>query len=120
MVGTDSSLAGGLWAAGTLFIANYLFKIVLYISPRFRKVVEGEVVLLVNDGEIYLEHLHELKLTMDELEEAIREHGISEIKNVKLACMEVDGNISVVSADEKKIKRTVHKRKKIHKHYAGN
>jgi uncharacterized membrane protein YcaP (DUF421 family) len=120
MVGTDSSLWGGLIAAGTLFIANYVFKIAIYLSPWFKKAVEGEPVLLVLDGKINPEHMKEMKLTDAELFEAMREHGIAEIQNVKIACMEVDGNISVVSADEKKIKRTVHKRKKIHKHYAGN
>jgi uncharacterized membrane protein YcaP (DUF421 family) len=120
MVGSDSSLMGGLIAAGTLFIANYIFKIAIYLSPWFKKAVEGEPVLLVLDGKINPENMKDMKLTDAELFEAIREHGIAEIQNVKIACMEVDGNISVVSADEKKIKRTIHKRKKTHKHYAGN
>jgi uncharacterized membrane protein YcaP (DUF421 family) len=120
MVGTDSSLMGGLLAAATLFLANYLFKIAIYLSPWFKKAVEGEPVLLVSDGKVNLENLHKMKLTMAELEEAIREHGVALADNVKLAVMEVDGNISVVSIDDKTLRRTYHRRKKTHKHFAGN
>ena len=38
--------------------------------------------------------------TFDELNEAIREHGIETMENVKLAILEVDGNISVISEDK--------------------
>ena len=47
--------------------------------------------------------------SIDELESAIREHGVNSIKNVNLAVLEVDGNISVLSDDFKH--RTVRKRK---------
>ena len=36
---------------------------------------------------------------MDELEAAVREHGIESIDKVDLAIFEVDGNISVLSHD---------------------
>jgi uncharacterized membrane protein YcaP (DUF421 family) len=47
-------------------------------------------------GKIDIAHLHQESISMDELEEAIREHGIDSYKNVKLAILEVDGNISVL------------------------
>ena len=36
---------------------------------------------------------------MDELEQVIREHGVRSIKDVDLAVLEVDGNISILSKD---------------------
>jgi uncharacterized membrane protein YcaP (DUF421 family) len=57
---------------------------------------------------------------MDELEETIREHGVSDFKMVKLAVLEVDGNISVVSTDtNNQTNFTRHKRRfprKFHKY----
>ncbi len=61
--------------------------------------VEGKPVILIYHGKIDIAHLHQESISMDELEEAIREHGIDSYKNVKLAILEVDGNISVVAGE---------------------
>ncbi|MEN9958949.1 MAG: hypothetical protein RLZZ474_1193, partial [Bacteroidota bacterium] len=42
MVGSDSSLSGGLVAAFALFSANYVIKKLEFLFPSLRKVVEGE------------------------------------------------------------------------------
>ncbi len=46
---------------------------------------------------------------MAEIEQAVREHGISGIGEVNLAVLEADGNISVLSGNDTKC--TVKKRK---------
>ena len=46
---------------------------------------------------------------MDDLEEAVREHGVSSIAEVDLAILEVDGNVSVLSNEFHKA--TVRRRK---------
>jgi hypothetical protein len=51
MVGADSTLAGGLVAAASLFVVNYLFKLLLYKFPGFDRLIEGEAVLLVSEGD---------------------------------------------------------------------
>jgi uncharacterized membrane protein YcaP (DUF421 family) len=49
------------------------------------------------------------RITIDELSEAIREHGVAEIREVDLAVLEIDGKISIISDEYKH--RTVRKRK---------
>jgi uncharacterized membrane protein YcaP (DUF421 family) len=119
MVGSDSSLLGGLIAASTLFILNFILKLLLFKNAGFKTLLEGEPVLLVEDGKIHAINCEKMKITNDELEESIREHGVSDHTKVKLAMLEVDGNISVISLEDK-VKRTYHKRKKVHKNYTGN
>jgi uncharacterized membrane protein YcaP (DUF421 family) len=63
--------------------------------------MQDEPVILIRDGIADQAALNRVKITENELEEAIREHGIENIKDVKLSVLEVDGNISVVSQDEK-------------------
>jgi len=109
MVGSDSSLVGGLVAAGSLFIVNYMFKLILYRNQGLDKLIEGEALLLIYKGKLNEKHLAEAKITMNELMEAIREHGVSTVEEVDLAMLEVDGNISVISSDFKH--QTVKKRK---------
>ncbi|MCH3943974.1 MAG: YetF domain-containing protein [Atopobiaceae bacterium] len=97
MVGSDSSLAGGLVAATTLFVMNLLFKRCLYRIPWFSKLLQGSAVVLVRRGRVVEDSLRRAMLTRDELMEALREHGVERIGDVDLAILEVDGNISVLS-----------------------
>lgn len=101
MVGQDTSLQGGLIAALVLFAANFIVKRLMFSNRKFESFLEEDPVILIKDGKIDEQALNKVKITKDELEEAIREHGVDGIENVKLSILEVDGNISVVSEDEK-------------------
>jgi len=109
MVGPDSTLSGGLVAAATLFLVNYVLKYLQYRFPGFGKVVQGDATMLIYRGKILQEHLKKVKISEDELMQAVREHGVESIKEVDLAILEVDGSISVLS--EKYQKKTVKQRK---------
>jgi uncharacterized membrane protein YcaP (DUF421 family) len=113
MVGSNSSLLGGLVAALVLFIINFILKKIMYNSKSFNDLIQNKPEILIHDGKIDFKALAKLEITSDELDEVIREHGIENFKSVKLAMMEIDGNISVISGD-KTLKQTHHKRK-IHK-----
>ena len=110
MVGNDTTLPGGMVAALGLFIANYIFKLFLRRSQRFSNIVQGEKIVLVHDGKVLQMGLKQAMMSMDELERAIREHGVTSIDKVDLAVLEVDGNISILSNDFKQ--KTVKPRKK--------
>jgi uncharacterized membrane protein YcaP (DUF421 family) len=112
MVGPDATLLGGLVAASTLFLVNYLLKYMQYRFPQFGKLVQGDATMLVYQGKLLESHMKKAKITTDELMEAVREHGVKSIEEVDLAIMEVDGSISVLS--DKYQKKTV-KRRKGHK-----
>ncbi|WP_027385376.1 DUF421 domain-containing protein [Chryseobacterium gregarium] len=101
MVGQDTSLQGGLIAALVLFVANFIVKRLMFSSQKFESFLEDDPVILVRDGIIDENALQKVKISRGELEEAIREHGVDGIEHVKLSILEVDGNISVVSEDEK-------------------
>lgn len=101
MVGENTSLAGGLVAALVLFGANFIVKRFMFSNRSFASFMEADPVILVKDGIADYVALRKVKITFDELNEAIREHGIEKLENVKLSILEVDGNISVISEDEK-------------------
>jgi len=99
MVGSNSTLAGGLVAAAALFIVNFIFKEILYRFPKFGRLVQGETLMLIYKGKLIRKNVDKAKLTIDEIMEAVREHGVSKIEEVDLAVLEVDGNISVLSEE---------------------
>ena len=97
MVGANTSLSGGLVAALSLFAANYTLKRILYKSENISRWMQGEAVLLIYKGAVQQAHCKKAEITLEELEQAVREHGVKDIQNVDLAMLEVDGNISIVS-----------------------
>ena len=109
MVGSDSSLMGGLVAASTLFIINFLFKFLLYRFPKLGNMVQGTELLLIYKGQMNKTNMVKARISLEELLEAVREHGVSEIREVDLAVLEIDGNISIISNEFKH--RTIKKRK---------
>jgi uncharacterized membrane protein YcaP (DUF421 family) len=102
MVGPDSSLLGGILAAGVLLVLNAGLH-----WPRLRRLAEGTPTLLVLRGEVILEHLRREGLDQETLEAALREHGVARLENVEMAVLEIDGSISVVpaAAETRSVKR---------------
>ena len=113
MVGSDTSLQGGLVAAFVLFVVNFSLKKLFFKNPEIKSFLESDPVILIKDGIVDNIKMKEQEIGFDELEETVREHGVEKIESVKLAVLEVDGNISVISMDQenKKTNFSRHKRK---------
>ncbi|MFA6081258.1 MAG: YetF domain-containing protein [Patescibacteria group bacterium] len=111
MIGSDTTLLGGLVAAGSLFIVNWILKNLIYKSKKISETIQGIPILLVYHGKILYKHLEKAQISHNELEAAIREHGVKNIEAVDLAVLEVDGNISVLSGNftKRTRKRRIHK-----------
>lgn len=108
--GEWKSLWMGLVAAATLFILNYGMKILIFKSAVVNKIIVGDPILLIYNGEMIDENLRKQKISLNEIQSAVREHGIEDIANVSLAMLETNGNISVLSYEE--TKKTMFKRKR--------
>ena len=100
MTGTDTSLVGGVVAAATLLILNYVVAELSGGNRRFRRFIEGQPSLLIHDGQVIPAHMAKEHVSMDELQRSLREHGISSHNDVALAVLEVDGSISCLKYDE--------------------
>src|ERR1700690_1011214 len=87
MVGPDSSLLGGIVAAVSLLLVNYILTKVIYRYRRVETAFEGVPTLLVHEGKVLHPHMQSEQITEEELERAIREHGIASVSEVKTAIM---------------------------------
>lgn len=118
MTGPDTSLMGGVVAAATLLLVNYFVAELSGGNRRFRKLIEGQPSLLVHDGQVISSHMAREHVSMDELERAMREHGIASARDVALAVLEVDGSISCLKYDDIKPTAETHlaRRKFLQKH----
>ncbi len=93
---------------GTLLIA-FIFTMLMVISEYleikfdiFESLFSGKAVIVIDNGEIILKNLKKLRLTVDRLETRLRQNGVSSIKDVKTATIEVSGQIGYELKDDKK------------------
>jgi len=102
MVGPDTSLVGGLVAAGVLIGWHRVVDWWRLRSRGFAKLLAGEGIMLVNRGEVLAAHIRRAGITKDDLLQALREHGVGTVHDVRLAVLEPDGSISVIRNDDVK------------------
>jgi len=100
MTGPDNSLLGGVVAAAVLLLLNYLIADLSGANRRFRKFIQGQPSMLIHDGEVIESHMAKEHVSMDELERAMRQHGISDYHQVAISVLEVDGSISFLRYDD--------------------
>jgi uncharacterized membrane protein YcaP (DUF421 family) len=100
MTGPDTSLAGGVVAACTLLILNYFIADLSGANRRFRKFIQGQPSMLIHDGEVIESHMAKEHVSMDELQRAMREHGIADYHQVAIGVLEIDGSFSFLRYDD--------------------
>lgn len=118
MVGNNTTLYGGLAAATVLFTVNFILKRLMFKYKKFNSFMQQKPEILIHNGNLDFKALSKLNITSDELKEAMREHGVEYFKDVKLAMLEIDGNISIISGYEN-LKQTHYKRRHNHKNLSG-
>ena len=92
----DYSVTGALIAITTLAL---LQRATSYVSFRFgfmRRVLEGEPVVIVQDGRLIESNLRRERLTAAEVSEEARQHQIDSLDKVKWAVLEPNGTISFI------------------------
>jgi uncharacterized membrane protein YcaP (DUF421 family) len=112
MTGPDTSLLGGIVAALVLLTMNFFLAEASGLNRRFRRFIQGSPTLLIHNGELVMAHCAKERVSVDEIQRALREHGVSSIKDVALAVLEVDGSISVLKYDDIPDNVKPHKRMK--------
>jgi uncharacterized membrane protein YcaP (DUF421 family) len=100
MTGPDTSLLGGAAAALVLLTLNFLLAEFSGMNRRFRKMIQGQPTLLIHNGECITPHMAKEHISMDELNRALREHGVACVGDAALAVLEVDGSISILKYDD--------------------
>lgn len=92
----DLSVTGVLLILSTIGIMQVLTS---YISFRFRplrRFLQGEPVVLVENGQIISRNMRRERLTPDDLAEKARLSEIAAIEDIKWAVLETNGNISFI------------------------
>jgi uncharacterized membrane protein YcaP (DUF421 family) len=92
----DYSVTGAIIAIGTIAALQVLTS---YFSYRFRwarRVLDGEPIVIIQDGNLIKENLNRERLTEDEVAEEARGQQIASLDDVKWAVFEPSGKINFI------------------------
>lgn len=91
----DMSMTGAIIAV-SVFVIWTLVGDALSRSPRFSRLLAGEPVLIVHEGEALEERLDRERISLEDLKEAARMEGFGDISDIAFGVLETDGRFSFV------------------------
>lgn len=97
IIGSDNSVAGGVIGAAALLVTNALFVRFLFNHEKLDKLIEGDQIVLIEDGKV-LEHCLKSELiTHAELEIAAHKQGFGSLAEVERCVLEPGGSLSFMA-----------------------
>ncbi|GAB4200868.1 MAG: DUF421 domain-containing protein [Roseiflexaceae bacterium] len=94
------SIADGVLLVATIIGWSYALDWLGYHIPVVQRFVHPPPLTLVQDGQMQRRNMRKELITAEELMTQLREQGIESLDQVKRACMEGDGQISVVKHED--------------------
>lgn len=95
----DVSLAQGMTAIVVIALCKYLTAWLTYWKHGINRVLEGTPTEIVKHGELVRKGMRGELMNEQEVYAALRLQGIADMREVKSAIMEVDGQVSVIKED---------------------
>jgi uncharacterized membrane protein YcaP (DUF421 family) len=92
----DYSLTGAFLVIFTFAVLQVFISWIGYRFPGVRPVLEGEPIIVVDDGKVIERNLRRERLTQEEIAEEARSNGIAHLAQVKWAVLETNGKISFI------------------------
>ena len=94
---SDYSVTGLVLAAGTIALMQVLVSYLNFRFRRLRPLLEGEPIVLVENGRVLERNLARERLTREEVLEQARQSQIGSFDQVRLAILETSGQISFIT-----------------------
>ena len=99
-MGSDyKSIPEGAILIATIFGWNWLLDWLAFRYRWVHRLLHPAPLELVRDGRVNRRNLRKEMMTMDDLAEQLREHGVENVAQVKRCFLEADGHLSVIKAD---------------------
>jgi uncharacterized membrane protein YcaP (DUF421 family) len=96
----DYSLTGAILAIGTIAVLQLGVSYANFRFPRLRPILDGEPIVVVQDGKAIEKNLKRERMTMEDLMSAARQQNIASLDGVAWAVMETSGAISFIKKSE--------------------
>lgn len=93
---SDNSITGALIVIFVFALLTVTFSYISFKFPRLRPAMEGEPLVLVQDGEVIERNLKRERITREELAAEARLNSIGDLAKIRFAVLETNGAISFV------------------------
>jgi len=92
----DFSVTGLTLAVGTIAVMTVVFSYLPWRFQVLRPVLEGEPVILIEDGNVIEKNLRRQRLTQEEIAAEARQQQIDSLDHIRWAVLETSGKISFI------------------------
>lgn len=96
LLGTDTSVGGGLILAATLMLLNWGVGYIASRNDRIERVLEGMPVVLARDGHVFRDVLRRELVSRADFDKAMRENDCAQIDDIAVAMLETNGHITIL------------------------
>jgi uncharacterized membrane protein YcaP (DUF421 family) len=96
MVGESRTVSEALIVVSTIVFWNWVLDWAAFNFEPIAHLVSPPSMVLVRRGRVLRHNLEREWISLDELKAKLRQHGVERLRDVKIARMEADGQISVI------------------------
>lgn len=96
---SDQSVTGVFLAVSTFAMLTVAMSFLTYRSRRAQTLIEGEPLILVQDGKPVEKNLRTERLNLDDVAEEARGQGIESLDEIKWCVLETSGTMSFIKKD---------------------
>jgi uncharacterized membrane protein YcaP (DUF421 family) len=96
---SDYSVTGAITVISTMALLTVVLSFVNFRFRRLRPMLEGEPVVLVEDGNVIDRNMRRERITREELEAEGRLQQVAGIEDMRWAVLETAGQISIIPRD---------------------
>lgn len=96
MASEYKSITEGIILVSTIVFWDYILDWLGYRFPALRPLLRSPALPLINNGRLIRHNLRKAMIMEEELMAQLREQGVERVEEVKRACLEGDGQISVI------------------------
>lgn len=100
MQNTGQPLVSGLIPIAVLICCEILVSALMLKSTRFRKLVCGKPLIVINDGKVDQKQMRRLRMSTEDLSEQLRQMNVFRMEDVAYAIVETNGKLSVIKKPE--------------------
>ena len=92
----DFSVTGMFLAVGTFALMTIVFSYLPFRFQRLRPILEGEPIIIVENGDVVERNIRRQRVTKKEIAAAARQQSIASLQDVRWAVLETNGQISFI------------------------
>ena len=92
----DYSVTGALIVIGTFAILQVLISYLSYRFPRLRPALDGEPLVIVQDGKAIEKNMKRERITLEEVMVEARQQQVAALDDIAWAVLETSGKISII------------------------